>query len=48
MSSSAKFVFENWPNWRSSNENGETITLCVAGVLIVVGLKLLELLNNLS
>lgn len=48
MSSSAKHVFENWPNWRSSDENGETIALCVAGVLIVVGVKGLELLDTLS
>jgi hypothetical protein len=43
MFSLAAYAFENWPVWRS-DENQEQIPVCVGGVLVVFGLKGLELL----
>lgn len=43
MFSLAAYAFDNWPTWRS-DENEEPIAICVAGVLIMLGTKGFELL----
>lgn len=43
MFSLAAYASKNWPNWRS-DDNEEPTPICVAGVLIMFGVKGFELL----
>lgn len=44
MFSCTKHAFENWPHWRS-DDNEEPVLICIAGVMMMVGAKGFELLS---